>query len=82
MILIGSENYINIGGITAICDYNSNPVMRRVKAAEDHDMLIDATNGRKRKSVIFMNDKSVVLSCISTFTLNKRSEGKVTNDEE
>jgi len=54
----------------------SVPIRRILDNAEGHDLLIVATAGRSRKSVIVMDTGHIVLSSLSAETLIGRLERK------
>ena len=49
---IGFGNFINSAQIISISRFDSAPMKRLVQNAKDKGMSIDATQGRKTKSVI------------------------------
>lgn len=65
----------------AILEPESAPIKRVIQEARDRGMLIDASYGRKTKSVILMDTDHVILSALtpdalSERWLNKQEEGK------
>ena len=77
MILnIGYSNYINLDRVIAILNPDSSPIKRMIKEAKETDMLIDATYGRKTRSVIVLDSKHLVLSSFQSDTLKERIENK------
>lgn len=54
---------------------DSAPMRRLVKELRGTDRLIDATQGRKTKALIFMEGPFVVLSAVSQETLARRLGG-------
>ena len=55
--------------------------MIRLMGAKDRGMLIDASYGRKTKSVLLMDTDHVILSAVSPETLTDRWQGKEAGEE-
>lgn len=69
--------------IVALVSSDSAPMRRVVQKMKDSGNVIDATQGRKTKSIIFTTGEDIVLSAISQETLAKRlSTGEIGNDDE
>ena len=62
LIHIGFGNVVNTGKIIAIVSPDSAPVKRMVQKAKETGMAIDATQGRKTKAVLVMENSQIVLS--------------------
>lgn len=69
---VGFYNYVLTDKIVAMVSSESAPMRRLVQNLRKTGNLIDATQGRRTKSVIFTTGDSVVLSAISQETLAKR----------
>lgn len=63
---------INADKIIAIVCPDSAPVKRMVQGAKEGRTAIDATQGRKTKAVLVMENGSVVLSALTPETLAGR----------
>ena len=74
LINIGFGNLVAAGRIVSIISPESAPIKRLIQEARDRAMLIDATYGRKTKSVLVMDTDHVVLSAVSPETVTARSE--------
>lgn len=72
VISVGFGNYVFRGRIIAIISTDSSPIKRAVQEARKEGKLIDATQGRKTKSVLFIDDGSLVVSGLGPDTLAKR----------
>ncbi|MCR5271900.1 MAG: DUF370 domain-containing protein [Lachnospiraceae bacterium] len=70
---VGFGNLVNTGKILSIVSSDSAPAKRLVASAKKDDRLVDATSGRKTKSVICMEENKVVISALTTDTLLARS---------
>lgn len=80
---IGFYNYVLTDKIVALVGSESAPMRRLVQTLRKEGTLIDATQGRRTKSVIFTTGETVILSAISQETLAKRlSSGEIVGDEE
>jgi regulator of extracellular matrix RemA (YlzA/DUF370 family) len=62
MISIGFKNYVNLDRIVSIIAPNSKPIKNMINSARENGKLVDATMGKKTKSVIVTNSDHIVLS--------------------
>ena len=74
LIHIGFGNIVNTGKIIAIVSPESAPIKRMVQKAKESGMAIDATQGRKTKSVLVMENNQVVLSALLPETIAGRAQ--------
>lgn len=72
LIHIGFGNIVNTTKIIAIVSPDSAPVKRLVQSAKEKGLAIDATQGRKTKSVLVMENSQVVLSALLPETIAGR----------
>lgn len=72
LINIGFGNMAAAGRVMAIISPESAPVKRMVQEARDHRVLIDATYGRKTRSVLIMDSGQIILSAIQPETISHR----------
>ena len=72
LLNIGFGSMISAGRILAIMEPASAPIKRVVQEAKERGMLIDASYGRKTKSVILMDTDHVILSAIPTENIYAR----------
>ena len=70
-IRIGFGNLVSSERIIAIIGPDSSPVKRLIQDAKDRGTLIDASSGRKTKSVLLMDSDHLVLSSLSAEELEK-----------
>ena len=61
--------------VIAIINPSSAPLRRLREEARDSGLLIDATQGRKTRSVLIMDSKHVVISAIQPETIASRFDG-------
>ncbi len=74
LIHIGFGNVVNTGKIIAIVSPDSAPIKRMVQKAKETGMAIDATQGRKTKSVLVMENSQIVLSALLPETISSRAQ--------
>ena len=73
LIPIGYGNVVSAERLVAVVSPESAPVKRIIQDARDRGMLIDATYGRKTKSVLIMDSDHVVLSAVLPSSLAGRA---------
>ena len=71
---IGFGNLVSAGRVLAVVSPESAPIKRLSQEAKDRGMLIDASFGRKTKSVLLMDTDHVILSAITPESLLARLE--------
>ena len=76
LINIGFGNLIAAGRLLAVVSPDSAPFKRVIQEARDRAMLIDASYGRKTKSVLLMDTDHVILSAITPEAICERSMDK------
>jgi regulator of extracellular matrix RemA (YlzA/DUF370 family) len=80
---VGFYNYVLTDKIVALVSSESAPMRRLVQNLRKEGNLIDATQGRRTKSIIFTTGDAVILSAISQETLAKRlNSGEIGTEEE
>jgi regulator of extracellular matrix RemA (YlzA/DUF370 family) len=73
-ISIGFGSIVSVRKIVAVISPDAAPVKRIIQSARDHERLIDATHGRRTRSVLICDGDQVVLSAIQPETLHRRLE--------
>ncbi len=76
LIHIGFGNVVNIEKIVAVVSPDSAPIKRLVQRAKENGTAIDATQGRKTKAVLMMENNQVVLSALLPDTIVSRAQGE------
>ena len=71
---VGNGNFILKDRILGIIAYDSDPTRRHCQELEKLHRTIDATRGKKVKSVVFLESSHVVLSSVARETLCERLE--------
>ncbi|MBE6903925.1 MAG: DUF370 domain-containing protein [Ruminococcaceae bacterium] len=72
LINIGYGNMVCASRLVAIISPDSAPVKRIIADAKDSAMLIDATYGRKTRSVLITDSNHIILSSIQPETIGNR----------
>ena len=67
---------ISAGRLVAIVSPDSAPIKRMVQEARDRGTLIDATYGRRTRSVLIMDNDHLVLSALQPATVASRLESR------
>lgn len=70
-IQIGFGNIISSDRLISVVGPESAPIRRLVQDARDRGSLIDASSGRKSKSVLIMDSDHVILSALSVEEIEK-----------
>ncbi|MFH1311827.1 MAG: DUF370 domain-containing protein [Candidatus Eisenbacteria bacterium] len=74
LISIGFGNVVASDKIVAIITPGSSPIRRLKDQARQRGKLVDATQGRRTRSLIVMDSDHVVLSAIGAETVTQRLE--------
>ena len=74
LINIGFGSLIAPARVLTVLEPESAPIKRVVQEAKERGMLIDASYGRKTKSVILMDTDHVILSALTPDALAARWE--------
>ena len=74
LIHIGFGNVVNTGKIIAIVSPDSAPIKRLIQKAKETGAAIDATQGRKTKAVLIMENNQIVLSALLPETIAGRAQ--------
>jgi len=72
LLNIGFGNTVVAERVVAIVSPNSAPMKRLKDEAKDEKLLIDATHGRRTRSIIVMDSNHIVLSAIQAETISQR----------
>lgn len=76
LINIGFGNIVAANRIVSIVSPESAPIKRLVQEAKENKLAIDATYGRRTRSVLIMDSGYVILSAIQPETI----AGRVNNN--
>jgi len=72
LLNIGFGSTVVADRVVAIVSPNSAPMKRLKDEAKEEKRLIDATYGRKTRSIIIMDSNHIVLSAIQSETISQR----------
>ncbi|MGL5972528.1 MAG: extracellular matrix/biofilm regulator RemA [Oscillospiraceae bacterium] len=76
LINIGFGNMISAERVIAVVSPESAPIKRIVQESRDQSVLVDATYGRRTRSVIIFDNQHVVLSAVQPETIGHRLADK------
>lgn len=74
-INIGYGNFVSPHRVVAILESGSLPMKRLRERSQQACLLLDATAGRKTRSLIVLDSRHVILSALAPQTLNERIQG-------
>ena len=72
LINIGFGNYVLAGRVVGIVSPTSSPMKRLREDARAEGRLIDATQGRKTRSILVTDSNHMILSSIQPETISQR----------
>ena len=82
LVNIGFGNIVSADKIVAIVSPESAPIKRIVQEAKDSKTAIDATFGRRTRSVIIMDSGHIILSAVQPETIAGRVDNGLDDDDE
>lgn len=80
-INIGFGSVVNASRVVALVSPESAPIKRLIQDSREKGNLVDATYGRKTRSVLIMDSGHVVLSLITPETVTNRLISTNENEE-
>ena len=81
LVHIGFGNILAMNRVIAIASPNSAPTKRTIQEGRNKGLLIDMTNGRRTKAVIFTDSGHIILATLTPETIAGRlqaSQGVLT----
>ncbi len=72
LVHVGFGNILAMNRIIAIASPNSAPTKRAVQEGRSKGQLIDMTNGRRTKAVIFTDSGHIILAALAPETISGR----------
>ena len=81
-IHIGFGNIVNTDKIIAVVSPDSAPVKRLVQKARETGNAVDATQGRRTKAVLVMENSQLILSALLPETIAARPQDTQPSAEE
>lgn len=82
LVSIGYGNIICADKIVSVVSPESAPVKRIIQDAKDSKKLIDATYGRRTRSVIVTDSDHVILSAVQPETVASRVNADIITNKE
>ena len=83
LVNIGFGNVVTASKVVAIVTPGSAPMKRLREEARKQGKLVDATEGRRTRSIIVTDSDHIILSALQVETITQRFfEGKTETDEE
>ncbi|MCL2096121.1 MAG: DUF370 domain-containing protein [Oscillospiraceae bacterium] len=76
LVNVGFGNMVNKDRIIAVVSPETAPVKRLVQDAKDGGRAVDATRGRRTRSVIITDSDHVILSAVQCETIANRYAGR------
>jgi hypothetical protein len=81
LVNVGYGNVVVAERVVAVVGPAAAPVRRLRENARESNKLIDATEGRKTRSVIVLDSDHVLLSAVQAETIQRRLRGEDIEDE-
>lgn len=81
LINIGFGNMVSASRLVAIVSPESAPIRRIITKAKESNMLVDATYGRRSRSVLITDSDHVILSPIQPETIANRLSSDLEEEE-
>jgi regulator of extracellular matrix RemA (YlzA/DUF370 family) len=75
LIHVGFGNFIAANRVMAIVSPGSAPIQRKVREGKKKGVIVDITQGRRTKAVVFMDNGSMMLAAISPEAIAGRVAG-------
>ncbi|MDH4068073.1 MAG: DUF370 domain-containing protein [Dehalococcoidia bacterium] len=72
LVHVGFGNVIAVNRVIALLSINQQPVKRLIREARENEHLIDATHGRKAKTVILFETGHMMLAAVTADTIAHR----------
>ena len=82
LVNIGFGNLVNADKVLAVVSPDAAPIKRMVSKAKEEGTLIDATQGRRTKAVLVLEEGRLLLSALQTDTLFPRFQSDIQSMEE
>lgn len=81
LINIGYGSMVSSGHTIAVVGPESAPVKRMIVEARESGKLIDATYGRRTRSVIIMDSDHIILSAITPEKIGERLDSQYNSED-
>ena len=77
LVHIGFGNILAMSRVVAIASPNSAPTKRTIQEGRNKGQLIDMTNGRRTKAVIFIDSGHIILAALAPETIAGRLQASL-----
>ena len=82
LIHVGFGSLVSAERVVAVVSPDSAPIKRMAQEARERGTLIDATYGRRTRSVLILDNDHLVLSALTPDVIAARAEGEQDSREE
>ena len=82
LVNIGYGNMVNTSRIVSVVSPDAAPIKRLVQDTRNTGRLVDATGGKKTRSVIVSDSGHIILSALTAETIQSRAAGNVNAEDE
>lgn len=82
LVNIGFGNIVAANRIISIISPESAPIKRIIQEARDKGMLVDATYGRRTRTVVVVDSGHIILSAVQPETVANRLVAQTADSEE
>jgi hypothetical protein len=79
LIHIGFGNILAVNRVIAMAAPNSAPTKRTIQEGRNKGLLIDMTNGRRTKVVIFVDSGHIILAALAPETIAGRRQARISS---
>ena len=79
---VGFGNLVNADRILSVVTPDAAPVKRMVSRAKEAGTAVDATQGRRTKAVLVLDNGMLLLSALQPETIRKRAQAGVLTAED
>lgn len=80
LINIGYGNLINSHKVVSVVSPDAAPIKRLIQDSRDDGKLVDATSGKKTRAVIVADSGHVILSALTSETIQNRLNDETQNE--
>ncbi len=80
LVNIGYGNMVNSSRIVSVVSPDAAPIKRLVQDTRNTGLLVDATGGKKTRSVIVSDSGHIILSALTAETIQGRINGADSKD--
>ena len=77
LVNVGFGNLVNTERVLAVVRPDAAPVKRMIAKAKSDSLIIDATQGRKTKSVLVLDEGHLMLSAVQSETILRRTQANI-----